>query len=59
MLKIFIERRCAYGKGKKKSSLPQETSEPVQPVPGEPGRIDDHGSRCGAKRGITTEDRRI
>lgn len=59
MLRIFIERRCAYGKGKKKSSLPQETSEPVQPVPGEPGRIDDHGSRCGAKRGITTEDRRI
>jgi len=42
LLKIFIERRCAYGKGKKKSSLPQETSEPVQPVPGEPGRIDDH-----------------
>ena len=38
MLKIFIERRCAYGKGKKKSSLPQETSEPVQPVPGEIGR---------------------
>lgn len=59
MLKIFIERRRAYGKGKKTSSLPQETSEPVQPVPGEPGRIDDHGSRCGAKRGITTEDRRI
>ena len=21
--------------------------------------LDDHGSRCGAKRGITTEDRRI
>ena len=27
MLKIFIKRRCAYGK--KKSSLPQETPEPV------------------------------
>ena len=40
MLKIFIKRRCAYGK--KKSSLPQETPEPVQYVPGDPGRVDDH-----------------
>ena len=54
MLKIFIKRRCAYGK--EKSSLPQETPESVQYVPGEPGRVDDHGGRCGAKRGITTED---
>lgn len=54
MLKIFIKRRCAYGK--KKSSLPQETPEPVQYVPGDPGRVDDHGGRCGAERGITTED---
>ena len=46
MLKIFIKRRCAYGK--KKSSLPQETPEPVQYVPGDPGRVDDHGGRCGA-----------
>lgn len=57
MLKIFYKRRCAYGK--KKNTLPQETPEPVQHVSGEPGRIDDHGSRCGAKRGITPEDRRI
>jgi len=57
MFKIFIKRRCAYGK--KKSSLPQETPEPVQHVPGEPGCIDDHGGRCGAERGITTEDCRI
>lgn len=56
MLKIFMKRRCAYGKGKKKSSLPQETPESVQYVPGEPGRVDDHGSRCGAERGVTTED---
>ena len=54
MLKIFYKRRCAYGK--KKSSLPQETLEPVQYVSGEPGRVNDHGRRCGAKRGITTED---
>lgn len=54
MLKIFIKRRCAYGK--KKSSLPQETPEPVQYVSGDPGRVDDHGGRCGAERGITTED---
>ena len=47
MLKIFIKRRCAYGK--KKSSLPQETPEPVQYVPGDPGRVDDHGGRCGAE----------
>lgn len=53
MLKIFIKRRCAYGK--KKSSLPQETPEPVQYVPGDPGRVDDHGGRCGAERGITTK----
>ena len=58
MLKIFIKRRCAYGKGKKKSSLPQETetSESVQHVSGEPGRTDDHGDSCGAERGVTTED---
>jgi spore cortex biosynthesis protein YabQ len=36
MLKIFIKRRCAYGK--KKSSLPQETPESVQYVPGDPGQ---------------------
>ena len=47
MLKIFIKRRCAYGK--KKSSLPQDTPEPVQYGPGDPGRVDDHGGRCGAK----------
>ena len=54
MLKIFYKRRCAYGK--KKSSLPQETPEPVQHVLSEPGRVDDHGRRCGAECGITTED---
>ena len=32
---------------------PQETPEPVQYVPGDPGRVDDHGGRCGAERGIT------
>ena len=55
MLKIFIERRCAYGK--EKNSLPQETTpEPVQHVLSEPGRIDDHGRRGSAECGITTED---
>ena len=57
MLKMFIKRRCVYGK--KKSGLPQETPEPVQHGPGEPGCIDDHGGRCGAERGIKTEDCRI
>lgn len=55
MLKIFYKRRCAYGK--KKNRLPQETtSEPVQHVLSEPGRIDDHGRRGSAECGITTKN---
>lgn len=57
VLKMIIKRRCVYGK--KKGGIPQETPESVQHVPGEPGRIDDHGSRCGTERGIKTEDCRI
>lgn len=56
MLKMFVKRRRAYGKEKDKSCLSQETTEPFQYVPGEPGRIDDYGSGCGTEHRIKTED---